>query len=393
MGTLSMIVLLAQCVAAEPLYQEELIFPLQEKHVHSSSIVECPNGDLLACWFHGSGERKSPDVEVLGARRANGAPGWSEVFPMADTPGFPDCNPVLFVDPEGSLWLFWIAVLAESWEDSLLRYRKTSDFQEPGPPRWQWQDDMLFDPGKDMPDLLRSAYDTLKDDLKGLSKGAKARVDFECTRILRDAMDMSKRERGWMTRCHPLVLPSGRILLPLYSDGFLLGLMAISDDNGKSWRPSKPIPGVVLNQPSIARKRDGTLVAYMREEDEIRHRALISTSSDDGETWSVARWTDIPNPNASLEVLGLKDGRWVLVYNDSETSRDTLVIALSDDEGATWKWKRHLDRKEGGSFHYPFAMQARDGAIHITYTYQPEPRSGKSIKHVTLDPSWIVAGD
>ena len=34
--------------------QNNPIFPLQGKHVHSSSIVECPNGDLLACWFHGS---------------------------------------------------------------------------------------------------------------------------------------------------------------------------------------------------------------------------------------------------------------------------------------------------------------------------------------------------
>ena len=32
------------------------IFPLVSQHVHGSTIVELPNGDLLAAWFQGSGE-------------------------------------------------------------------------------------------------------------------------------------------------------------------------------------------------------------------------------------------------------------------------------------------------------------------------------------------------
>ena len=42
--------------------------------------------------------------------------------------------------------------------------------------------------------------------------------------------------------------------------------MAISDDRGESWRASGPIIGPALNQPSVVRRRDGTLLAYMREE-------------------------------------------------------------------------------------------------------------------------------
>ena len=49
-------------------FQDNPIFALQNKHVHSSSIVECPNGDLLACWFYGSGERTADDVVIQGAR-------------------------------------------------------------------------------------------------------------------------------------------------------------------------------------------------------------------------------------------------------------------------------------------------------------------------------------
>ena len=83
---------------AGPELESELIFPLQGKHVHSSCTVECPNGDLLACWFHGSGERSANDVKVQGARLKKGSKEWGPVFLMADTPDLPDCNPVLFID-------------------------------------------------------------------------------------------------------------------------------------------------------------------------------------------------------------------------------------------------------------------------------------------------------
>ena len=79
-------------------FRSEYIFPVQDLHVHSSSIVEMPGGDLLACWFEGSGERKANDVLVRGARLTNGTSEWSKPFTLADTPGHPDCNPVLFMD-------------------------------------------------------------------------------------------------------------------------------------------------------------------------------------------------------------------------------------------------------------------------------------------------------
>jgi len=94
--------------SADLIFESERIFPLEQWHNHGSSLVMCPDGSLLACWFHGSGERKADDVLILGARKTKGAAGWSEPFVMADTPNFPDCNPVLFMDPDQQLWLFWI---------------------------------------------------------------------------------------------------------------------------------------------------------------------------------------------------------------------------------------------------------------------------------------------
>ena len=133
--------------------------------------------------------------------------------------------------------------------------------------------------------------------------------------------DKAKREEGWMTRQNPVVLPSGRILLPLYSDGFNASMMAISDDLGETWRPSLPIVGMGPIQPAVARKADGTLWSYMRDSGGEPKRALWSESKDDGVTWSPAIDTDIPNPGSSLAVRALADGRWVMAFNDADLGR------------------------------------------------------------------------
>jgi hypothetical protein len=40
-----------------PRLELELVFLFEHWHNHASMIVAAPNGDLLVCWFHGSGER------------------------------------------------------------------------------------------------------------------------------------------------------------------------------------------------------------------------------------------------------------------------------------------------------------------------------------------------
>lgn len=380
------LVLAATSAGAAPSMHGELIFPAQSKHCHGSSIVQCPNGDFIAVWFFGSGERSADDVVIQGARLKAGAKHWGPVFLAADTPGFPDCNPVLYLDAKKKLWLFWMPVLAHRWEDALLKYRYATDYEGKGAPKWCWQDVIILKPGDAFPAELAAGFKALHYDESMWGEYAPKYTDM----LIKAAGDPLKREMGWMPRIHPLTLPSGRILLPLYSDGFNLSIVAISDDMGQTWRASKPIVGLGPVQPSLVRKKDGTIAAYCRDAGVAPNRALLATSKDDGETWSVARDTDIPNPGSSLEVIALKDGRWVMVYNDTEDGRYSLAISMSDDEGATWKWKRNLERAEPGkgSFSYPSVIQARDGRIHITYSYD----IGKlqSIKHVVLDPDWIT---
>jgi len=145
-------------------FRSELIFPSQGKHVHSSSIVELPGGDLMACWYHGSGERSANDVVIQGARLRKGAHQWSPVFVMADTPHLPDCNPVMFVDAQGRLWLFWVVPLANRWEYSVLKYRRAESYLEDGRPKWSWQDSIHLVPGEAFAQSLEASFRKLKFD-------------------------------------------------------------------------------------------------------------------------------------------------------------------------------------------------------------------------------------
>src|SRR5688500_9730706 len=124
-------------------FRSQIIFPYQGEHVHGSTIVELPDGDLLAAWFQGSGERWADDVRIMGARLHKGDTNWSETFVMADVPGFPDINPILFMDRKDRLWLMWYPVLANQWETSIPIYRISEKYDTKGAPEWTWQD-VLF---------------------------------------------------------------------------------------------------------------------------------------------------------------------------------------------------------------------------------------------------------
>lgn len=387
-STLFLLLAAAAPLSAAP-DSAQFIFPPQEKHVHSSTIAALPNGDLLAAWFHGSGERTANDVVVQGARLRAGAAAWSEVFLMADTVGLPDCNPVLFLDASERLWLFWSPVHGNRWERALLKYRWSEDFLDAGPPNWQWQDLILFSLPDSFAEQLREGFRALRH-----PEPMWAEYALPYTRLLSEAAeDRVKRDAGWMGRTALLQLDCGRILLPLYSDGFNLSLIAYSDDGGGTWATSAPIVGLGNIQPSLVQRRDGTIMAFMRDNGVPPKRISVAESADRGETWSLARNTDLPNPGTSVAALALADGRWVMAYNDVESGRHSLAVAMSEDEGATWPWSRNLDHAAPGEglFHYPFAIQTPDGKIHITYTHRIVA-DGATIKHRVIEADWIQGG-
>lgn len=362
--------------------KEEFIFTPQHEHSHGSSIVALPNGDFLVTWFQGSGERTADDVRIMGARLEKGKTEWSKPFLMADTPGLPDCNPVLFLNGKGNLFLVWIAVQGNRWEGSILRTRTTTNYNNPGAPVWEWQDNILIKPGEEFVEEIENKFDEMPE----LNHGWAEYAPLYDNMIMEASKKQVNRSIGWMTRIKPLILSTGRIILPLYSDGYNLSICAISDDDGETWKASKPIVGRGPIQPALAVRKNGDIVAYMRDSGDAPARVHKSISNDNGESWSYSVKTDIPN-EASVELFVLNDGRWAFFGNDLNDGRYRLVLMLSDDEGETWKWKEYIENDEkqgGGSYSYPSLIQTADGLVHITYSSRTS-ETKKSIKHVVVD--------
>jgi predicted neuraminidase len=378
----TVLLMLFAAISSPPQYSAELVFPLHPQHNHAPGIVELSNGDLLVSWYRGSGERTADDVAVYGARKKAGESAWSEAFVMADTPGFPDCNTAMMIDRQNRLWLFWPTIIANTWESCLTNYAVSRDFAGAGPPKWDRNGLVLLKP-EDFSKEAEAEFERLrKDDKSVVSEKWRDEVPFARKKL----EDKLHQRIGWQPRCKPTVLPGGRILLPLYSDTYSLSIMAISDDNGATWFASKPLLGFGAIQPTVLRRNDGELVAYLRENGVLQH-IRTSTSKDDGVSWGPVVVTDMPNPGSGLDGVRLANGHWLLVYNDTTKERNSLLISISDDEGKSWKWKRHLEKEDKGSFHYPSVIQGRDGTIHVVYSYFV--KGGKSMKHAAFNEAWV----
>jgi len=415
----------------------EQIFPFQSQHCHGSTIVELPNKDLMVAWFHGSGERTADDVAIKGARRDHITDKWSEPFILADVPDFPDVNPVLFLDGKSRLWLVWYTVLAYQWESSILKYRISENYmQESGPPEWKWQDMIHMKPGGSIPDgigkndpfvqTLARKYEEFHNNLvsKGYINNEKGTITDELweraleqyftiakgTRFPATGTDINEkgerirtelgfplhRRIGWQSRNKPLII-GNRMLLPLYSDGFDFSLIAITDDWGETWHFSEPIVGAGSIQPSLALRKDNSIVAFMRDNGPPPKRLAKSISSDNGKTWNMVEDSDIPNPGTAADVVVLESGNWALVLNDVEAGRHRLSVWMSEDEGITWPHRKILVNGEPGSDvrgHYPAIIQGSDGNIHVSYTNQiPGPDGQPSIKnivHACFSEKWLT---
>jgi predicted neuraminidase len=426
-----------EAVSADTLVIEN-IFPFQQKHCHGSSVVALPNGDLLTVWFHGSGERTADDVVIMGSRRNNKTGSWCEPFVMADTDGFPDINPVVFLDQESRLWLVWYTVLAYQWESSILKYRISENFmQQTGPPVWDWQDLIHVKPDSSTPDgigkndsfvkvlerkyseyhdylssqnfirpdgsgpITREAWDKALEGYFDIAKGrnlmrAGTEIDEKGERVRTLLGYPLMRRIGWQTR-NKALFTGNRMLLPLYSDGFDFSLIAVTENGGKTWSFSEPLVGAGPVQPSLLLMNDGSIMALMRDNGPAPQRLMRSLSHDAGMTWSVVEDTDIPNPGSAADAVVLKSGNLVLVHNDLEDGRHRLSAWLSTDGGKTWPFRKPLIDGVPGSqtrAHYPAVIQGPDGIIHVTFTNQvPEGNEGanvKNIAHASFSETWLM---
>jgi predicted neuraminidase len=189
-------------------------------------------------------------------------------------------------------------------------------------------------------------------------------------------------EEGSMVRGQPIVLDTGEYLLPLYNekgddreftDSSSVSYFLRYNPKTQEWTESKNrIRSPEGNlQAQVVQISATDLFCFMRRgggygptEDGWM---LRSDSKDGGFSWTDAVRTDFPNPNSAVELIKLKNGHLLLVYNDSMSDRTPLTLAVSTDNGETWPFRRMI---AGGDndFAYPYAIQGSDDKIYLIYT-------------------------
>jgi len=100
--------------------------PMFAGHNHNPAVVECPNGDLLACWYTCVSE-KDRELAVAAARLRYGAQQWEPASPFWDAPDRNDHAPVLWYDGKGRLYHFQPYSVASTYATLAVAMRTSAD--------------------------------------------------------------------------------------------------------------------------------------------------------------------------------------------------------------------------------------------------------------------------
>jgi predicted neuraminidase len=307
---------------------------------HASTIIELRNGDLLAAWFGGTAEG-APDTAIWASRRTAGQ--WSAPYLLVREPNIACWNPVLFHSADGNLWLYYkFGPNVRSWTGA--RLLSNDEAHHWSPP--EHLPAGLLGPIKDKPLILHDGTIVSGSSVESYSSWA-----------------------VWIDR---------------------------STDNGKTWKKIGPItvpikPGQQpptqagqqehvfgIIQPAIVPLGKQHLRLYARSTSDIG-RICVADSFDDGLSWTQAHPIDLPNPNSGIDAVGLRDGRVVLIYNNSPKDRTPLNLAISRD-GEHFKMFTTLE-DQPGEYSYPAIIQGKNGDLYITYTW-----NRKRIRFAELPP-------
>lgn len=341
--------LLAGPLAAQP--AGELIYALGSTSfpsAHASSVVELRDGTVLAAWFGGTAEGK-PDVAIWGARRDG--KGWSTPVELVREPGTPCYNPVLFHTVDGRLWMYYkFGPSPAVW--SAGRMSSTDEGRT-----WSKPEHLpagILGPIRAKPLVL--ADGTI---VSGSS--------IESYRAWAVWIERSTDNGATWTKIGPIVPP-----VDLDERGLGDGQPVPPDPGGSM--DSKFTQGII--QPSVVQMSGSHLRLYARPTLKTA-RVVVSDSNDYGKSWTAGRPIDVPNPNSGIDAVALKDGRVVLIYNNTLTGRTPLNLAVSSD-GEHFRMFRTLEDAPG-EYSYPALVQAANGDLLMTYTW-----NRKDIKYVRL---------
>jgi sialidase-1 len=158
----------------------------------------------------------------------------------------------------------------------------------------------------------------------------------------------------------------GRLLAACWKFEPFGNFVLFSDDHGKTWQRSAPVPGEG-DENQLVELADGRLLMDIRQP--TGPRRYFSTSADAGKTWSPHRPGLPTSPVAcAIERYPAKaagDGRDRLIWTGPRgPGRQDLVVRISTDEGATFPVERLI---AAGPAAYSDLTVLKDGRVGVLW--------------------------
>jgi len=310
---------------------------------HSATLARLADGTLLAFWFAGSREGAG-DVAIWYARNSAQTGQWS-VPAQLTTPGQTARdewryikklgNPVAVVDRQGTVNLYYVSVSLGGWSLSSLNRMQSLD----GGYHWLPAKKLVASPFINISTLVRTQAVPLSD---------------------------------------------GGYLLPAYHEMARKNseLLQFDADNRLLRKIRMNTAGENL-QPALEATAATSAFALLRNS--AAGQLLYQETHDGGLHWSQPERLDVPNPDASVALTRLADGRFLLAFNPISQGRGQLALAVSTD-GRHWNTARMLENESSGEFSYPFLI-TQDDITDLVYTWQR-----KEIRHMRFNAAWLDEG-
>jgi predicted neuraminidase len=296
---------------------------------HSATLAELPDGTLVAAWYAGSGEGAADVAIYLSRRGVDGA--WSEpAAVMTRERVQADLrrnvislgNPLLLPDDSGRLGLLFVSIAAGRWSGSSMNLA--------------WSED------------------------GGLTWGAARKLTMNPLSNL-----------SALPRNPPARLVGGGWAVPVYEEflgKFPETLWLQPRRKDYSAAVSRVEGGVYVLQSALVPLAVDRAVSFFRDFRPARWMSA-SWSDDAGGTWTKPAVTGLPNRDSGLCAIRLSDGAILMAFNDlSPGKRENLRLALSEDEGRTWRTIATLAEEAGSEFSYPYLIRSSDGTIRMVYS-------------------------
>lgn len=170
-----------------------------------------------------------------------------------------------------------------------------------------------------------------------------------------------------------------------------------SDDNGKTWTSSLALENpnaVMLQEPGLIALGKKEVMMFIRTDAGVQY---ASFSKDGGKTWSTVAPTEIRSPLSPASVARIPStGDLVLVWNDNSAvkegykgRRTPLNIAVSSDNGKSWKNQQVLENDPDGWYCYTAIHFVGKKNLLLSYCAGNRPKgtglSVTSVRRLSID--------